>query len=141
MAGHWYWYVVLALVVGGYGLWYLLGYRRRTATFAAGAGERGWTYRAPALTVRRRGVAGVVAGRLGVGGSATGNPDFDRRFVFEGDATVLTPEAQTWLTAHPRPFRIDGGEVLVWNEGRFDLDRVEPALEQFGELISHTRLG
>ncbi|MEV4596354.1 hypothetical protein AB0K15_03015 [Amycolatopsis sp. NPDC049253] len=49
---------------------------------------------APVLTVRRRGVAGVVAGRLGVGGNATGNPDFDRRFVVEDDATSLTAEAQ-----------------------------------------------
>ncbi|MEV6896869.1 hypothetical protein [Amycolatopsis sp. NPDC051372] len=97
--------------------------------------------RAPMLTVRRRGVAGVVVGRLGVGGSTTGNPDFDRRFVFEGDATVLTSEAQASLTAHPRPFRIDGGEVVVWDEGRFDLDRVEPALEQLGELLTHARLG
>ncbi|WP_432849354.1 hypothetical protein ACQPXB_03105 [Amycolatopsis sp. CA-161197] len=211
MAGHWYWYVVLALVVGGYGVWYLRGYRRRTAAIAAGARERGWTYRerapqllgrchgypfgrgrrprawhavsgshdgreftsfeysevvghsdvdsndsaerlylqvyavkvagAPVLTVRRRGVAGVVAGRLGVGGNATGDPDFDRRFVVEGDATSLTPEAQVWLTAHPRPFRVDGGEVLVWDEGRFDLGRVEPALEQLGELLTRARLG
>ncbi|MFI5605820.1 hypothetical protein [Amycolatopsis sp. NPDC051903] len=99
-------------------------------------------YRVPGrLTVRRRGVAGVVAERFGVGGAGTGNPDFDRRFTVEGPAEALTPEAQTWLSAHPRPVRVDAGEVMVWDEGRSDLARIEPALRQLKELVGRARFG
>jgi hypothetical protein len=97
------------------------------------------------VTVTPRGAIGRLALKASVVSGKTGNAAFDRQWSVRADnadaiPTMLPPELLAWFMAakeNQRAFRFRAGEVLCWEPGRVDIDRVEPTLEYLHRLLAH----
>ncbi|MBB4686605.1 hypothetical protein [Amycolatopsis jiangsuensis] len=79
-----------------------------------------------------RGRIGRLANQAGLTGSGTGNPDIDSEWATEG---LIPPAVQDWLATHRRrPFRVVAGRLETWHEGRFDPNRIDPAVADLEDL-------
>ncbi|WP_275294501.1 hypothetical protein [Amycolatopsis sp. La24] len=87
---------------------------------------------APDLTVRPRGMLGQLA--HGLKTSSSGSSDFDRSWAVDGAPADLSPQVRSWVTTHRRPFRLVAGQLWTWADGRMDLARIEPALNDLHQL-------
>jgi hypothetical protein len=101
--------------------------------------------RVPDVTVTPRSAVGRLAHQLGAPTGKTGNVDFDRRWTVHADGpdairTLLPAELLTWFTSTKvtqQAFRFRAGEVICWEPGRIQLDRVEPSLDYLHDLLAH----
>lgn len=96
----------------------------------------------PSLEVGREGVFGTMARAVGIKDIELENEDFNRQFkVKSPDAKfaydVLHPRMMQWLmeSGFDRPWRIDGGEIMSWRNGRTKLERVDGSLTFLGAVI------
>jgi hypothetical protein len=87
---------------------------------------------APDVYAEPRGIIGQFARDLGFKRAGTGDEGFDQQWVTRGP---VSPAMQQWLGHHGRPFRVLGGVLETWEPGRFDPQRIDPALADLEGLL------
>lgn len=98
----------------------------------------------PSVSIVPRGLFGRMALGAGLAKSATCDEDFDRTFVSEGrDAEsvrmFLSQSVREWLLRDSRaaenPVRVQGNELITWQEGHLDVDDAIGRADYLNDLI------
>jgi hypothetical protein len=87
---------------------------------------------APDVYAEPRDVIGQFARDLGFKRAGTGDESFDQQWVTRG---WVSPAMRQWLAHHGRPVRVIGGVLETWESGRFDPQRIDPALADLEQLL------
>jgi hypothetical protein len=88
----------------------------------------------PALDVyaEPRGPIGQFVRDAGFKRAGTGDEGFDQQWVTRGP---VSPAMQQWLVRHGRQVRVRDGILETWDRGRFDPQRIDPALADLEQLV------
>ncbi|MCT2586034.1 DUF3137 domain-containing protein [Actinophytocola gossypii] len=101
----------------------------------------------PTLEVTREGWGRKLLGMVGVKDLQLESEQFNKTFHIRTNADkfaydILHPRMMEWMLTDQRaqsiPFRFERGDIVVWDEGRIELAKVDQLLEYASEILDRT---
>jgi uncharacterized protein DUF3137 len=120
------------------------GGKRRTETFYYTVAALKLPNAKPTLQVGPEGMLSKLAGAVGFRDLQLESEEFNKKFRIKGDDDkfsydILHPRMMEWLLADPRaqsvPFRFERGDLVVWEQGKIDLRKVDWMVDYACDIV------